>query len=350
MPNRKYFVILLLLGMILIAGACTSPPSTPTTYTITAIDGEGGQIIPEGEITVIEGGDQIFTINFEGCYQIDDVLVDGVSVGAMNEYTFQEIHQNHSIQAIFIPSGPKVYNDDTGVEYVAIQTAIDSALDGQTIIVCPGTYTENIVFDDKNITLRSINPTDPAMVAATIIEAKDKGSVVKFTGHDESILEGFTIQKGSAFHGGGIYVGDSSPTITGNIIQGNTASYGGGIYVVSTFTVDINNNTIIYNTANLSGGGIYVTRSISTYIIFNIINHNMAAVRGGGIYVDNLSELLPDDVRPDGWGTSEENIPTVDPLLPEEDVVYIIAGNEFLGNESGYPLDYEEGSHVYFSW
>jgi len=37
MLNKKFFVIVFFLGMIIIIGACTSPPATPTIYTITAI-------------------------------------------------------------------------------------------------------------------------------------------------------------------------------------------------------------------------------------------------------------------------------------------------------------------------
>lgn len=49
-----------------------------------------------------------------------------------------------------------------------------------------------------------------------------------------------------------------------------------------------------------------------------------------------------------GWGTGREKIPTGVPLVPAEGDVYIIAGNEFLGNKQGSPLDYTEGAHVYF--
>src|SRR5665648_178753 len=62
-----------------------------------------------------------------------------------------------------------VYNVDTGVDYSSIQVAIDAAVDGQTIVVCTGTYSENIVFDGRNIIVRSSDPSDPAIVAATII-------------------------------------------------------------------------------------------------------------------------------------------------------------------------------------
>ncbi len=59
-----------------------------TTYTITASAGTGGSISPSGPVTVNCGTDQSFTITPASCYQIADVLVDGVSVGAVASYTF----------------------------------------------------------------------------------------------------------------------------------------------------------------------------------------------------------------------------------------------------------------------
>jgi hypothetical protein len=64
--------------------------------------------------------------------------------------------------------------------------------------------------------------------------------------------------------------------------------------------------------------------------------------------VKQISNLLPDDFRPAGWGTGRQNIPTGATLDPAEGEEYTIAGNEFLGNEHGTSLDYTEGAHVYF--
>lgn len=107
MFDKRIFVItfVLFLGFILIMGGCTLlPPPTPTTYTITSTAGENGQIDPEGEVTITEGGNQAFTINADEGYQIDDVLVDDESVGAVGEYTFTNVQKNHTISAIFVLS------------------------------------------------------------------------------------------------------------------------------------------------------------------------------------------------------------------------------------------------------
>ncbi len=57
-----------------------------------------------------------------------------------------------------------------GDPYCSIQTAIDNAVNADEVVVAPGTYFETIDFLGRAITVRSTDPTDPATVAATIID------------------------------------------------------------------------------------------------------------------------------------------------------------------------------------
>jgi hypothetical protein len=72
-----------------------------TQYTITATAGSGGSISPSGSVPVIEGGDKTFTISPNGCHGISDVLVNGISIGAQDEYTFTNVTSNQTIHAEF---------------------------------------------------------------------------------------------------------------------------------------------------------------------------------------------------------------------------------------------------------
>jgi hypothetical protein len=70
-------------------------------HTITASAGAGGFIAPSGTVTVAYGGSQSFTIEPDVGYEIFDVLVDGLSVGAVSSYEFTNILANHIITASF---------------------------------------------------------------------------------------------------------------------------------------------------------------------------------------------------------------------------------------------------------
>jgi len=71
------------------------------TYTIDASAGAGGSIGPSGTVGVNCGADQGFTITPGVCNKIADVLVDGVSVGAVTNYTFTNVQAHHTIAASF---------------------------------------------------------------------------------------------------------------------------------------------------------------------------------------------------------------------------------------------------------
>lgn len=75
-------------------------------YVVTASTGPNGIITPAGSVIVNAGETVTFDITPDPGYQIDNVLVDGVSVGAITSYTFQNIQDNHSIEAQFAIGGP----------------------------------------------------------------------------------------------------------------------------------------------------------------------------------------------------------------------------------------------------
>lgn len=71
------------------------------TYNIVASAGTGGTISPSGTITVDEGVSQSYTISVNTEYRIKDVLVDGVSQGAIVSYTFSNVSADHTISVNF---------------------------------------------------------------------------------------------------------------------------------------------------------------------------------------------------------------------------------------------------------
>ncbi len=192
------------------------------------------------------------------------------------------------------------------LDYATIQEAIDTASNGDTIVVEPGTYRENIDFKGKNIILRSTDPNDPEVVNETIIDGENNGSVVSFKNGEgkEAVLSGFTITGGSGtwkegtfeyksekveyknYYGGGVLVCDgSSPVLKNNIISGNAAGGGGGVFIAGESFATLEGNTVKGNNASRGGGGIFVTWKSSAAIKDNIIEDNKSEGGGGGVIV-----------------------------------------------------------------
>jgi hypothetical protein len=179
-------------------------------------------------------------------------------------------------------------------DYPTIQAAINAAMDGDEIIVPPGTYRENINFGGKNIILRSTDPASTTVVASTIIDGNNAGSVVTFSGTEEAscVLSGFTITNGYALMGAGIFGNGTLATIQYNVIKDNFAypedpdqisqpdGCGAGLHGCDGL---IQYNTIWYNRATNRGGGFYnCNGTIQNNLIYRNYAQQFLVAFGGG--------------------------------------------------------------------
>jgi len=236
-----------------------------------------------------------------------------------------------SAATLNVDSADPTCSDVAGGPYCRIQPAIDAAASGDTVLVMPGTYIENINFSGKAITV--ISDQGPS---ATIIDGGAADTVAYF-GNGEtttSVLDGFTLQNGYAGagspalgSGGGILIRNASPTIRNNVITDNVADSpgfgievyfgspvidgntitnnragggytggngGGGIRVGGAGSAQIINNTITDNrtTPNFSGGGGIELNSAGTPVIRNNFISGNSGRAGGGIRLVNASNAL----------------------------------------------------------
>ena len=98
---------------------------TIKTYTITASAGSNGAISPSGAVSVDHGSSKSFTITPNTNYHIEDVKVDGSSVGVVGTYNFTNVTANHTINATFTINTYTVTfneNDDNATGTMAVQT------------------------------------------------------------------------------------------------------------------------------------------------------------------------------------------------------------------------------------
>ena len=174
-----------------------------------------------------------------------------------------------------------------------IQAGIDVAVDGDTILVQPGVYFENINYNEKNITVGSLFLTtqDTTYISQTVIDGNQNGRVVTIEDVDssEATLCGFSITNGGSQIGGGVYINDSVFSLCNLKIINNSGDSGAGIKCVSSGG-SITDVYLFNNIANYNGGAISCSQSYLS-ISNSIISQNYADY-GGGIDCKNSNMNL----------------------------------------------------------
>ncbi len=298
----------------------------PNTYTLTATAGANGSISPQGVTALNAGESKTFTITPNTGYVIADVLIDGVSQGAISSYTFNTVTANHTVEAGFAQdrSGSKVvlavncggseYKDKTGVVYKAdtgsnggavynTAAAIDGTEDdilyqserwgnfSYNIPISNGTYSVTLKFAElyeSNVNARvfSVKMEGKEVIPNLDVFAKVGKNraydvTVPVTVNDGSLNIEFTSPKKDAKVNAILVTSTQSPT---ELSIKASASAGGtihplGVIAVSqggqkTFTITPNAG---YSTADVKVNGLS-RGAISSYTFNNVsVDHTIAA-------------------------------------------------------------------------
>jgi predicted outer membrane repeat protein len=182
-------------------------------------------------------------------------------------------------------------------DYPTIQAAVDAAGAGDAVIIAVGTYTgdgnRDIDPNGKAVTIRSTEPNDPEIVAATVIDCNGssaephRGFYFHHGEDGDSVVNGLTITNGYAEEGGGISCGLSNPAITNCIFSGNSARTGGSMANYRSSPA-ITNCSFTGNSAK-SGGAMWNKRG-NPAITNCIFSSNSVEGDGGVMYNDYLSK------------------------------------------------------------
>ena len=201
--------------------------------------------------------------------------------------------------------------------YNTIQSAVDAAVDYDTVLVHPGRYLENVEILEKSLTLGSLFLTtgNEAYIDSTIIDGNNHWRVIFFK-HNRylpsvkwfrvsglSIVNGNTLTnhnslpEGVSIHGGGIaingysYLNQQASIIEYCKIYDNTSSQGGGI-AISEANVDIAGCEILDNNGGQFGGGIYsmgIDYRLELSETYPSSVYNNSAGKGRDVYIEPVN-------------------------------------------------------------
>jgi parallel beta-helix repeat protein len=163
-------------------------------------------------------------------------------------------------------------------EYGTIQIGINAAVDGDTVLVAAGTYTEHFSYNGRNILVISESGPENTIIQATHANQ----AIVSITQNEGNgaVLEGFTIR--DAYNAAGVYTQDTSPIIAANIFLNNyNIEHGGAVSSFGGCPI-LTDNYFEGNTSIDLGGGAFFSYQGRSIVIGNVFYRNYAPEHHGG--------------------------------------------------------------------
>jgi len=220
------------------------------------------------------------------------VMLDPPENGTGSVYV-DDITINDDTYVLEMPSEPPLTVDDDRAEnpdayFQRIQSAIDAAEPGDTVLVYPGTYVEKVIIDKQLTLLGAQHGVDPTVAGArtvaaeeSVITCPDGDTITISKGTNNATVDGFTVTSanGDCIRFEGYYI--TGNTVTNNILNGGG---GNGIEMFNSISNTIANNVISENL----GVGIYMHGCDNNIIENNFIHdNNKEGKRWSGIKLDH---------------------------------------------------------------
>ncbi|MBK9290885.1 MAG: hypothetical protein IPM52_04575 [Bacteroidetes bacterium] len=289
------------------------------TFTITATAGAGGSISPAGQVTVPQGGSQTFSITPNAGYFIEDVLVNGQSVGALSSYTFTNVQANQSIHAEF--------SQITLTITATAGTGGSISPSGQVIVPQGGNQTF------------SITPNAGYFIADVLVNGQSVGTVSSYTFTD--------VQANQIIHA---EFSQITFTITATAGAGGSISPAGQVTVpylgTQEFTINPNPGYIIaavlVNGVNVGATSLYVFTNVLSnqqiHAVFMPATYTITAMAGpggsispSGTFTVNHGSNVSFSIQPDfGYRIDSLMVNGVNMGAPETYLLQNISSNHLL--------------------
>jgi hypothetical protein len=319
-----------------------------TITTITASAGPHGSITPSGDVIVNHGSDKSFTISSDAGYQIDDVLVDGSSVGAVSSYTFTNVTEDHTISANFIPVG--------GINHVPVISSLKaspSSIDINQTATITCTASDEDVGDTLTYTWNKNGGTFKGSTSGSTIIWKAPSTEGNYTVECE-------VSDGEASDSKSVNISVGSPTAINqppyipNTPIGLSEGVTGTLYSFLTSTIDPNRDNISYKfdwgDGNISGWTSYISSGNSI-----TLSHSYSST---GTYYVKVKAKDSQEVE-SGWSNGHQikiSLSTTSPVAPsmlsattlsQNNIVLVWQDNS--NNEIGFKIERKTGTTGIFT-
>ena len=281
-------------------------------FTVTASAGSNGSITPTGATTYLKRRTALYTITPDSGYLVQDVQVDGVSVGAVKNYTFDPLYANHSISATFAASAPTF-------SITATATPGGSISPSGAVSVAQGA--------NQSFAISSAG----GGVISLSVDGKPMGQRTSFGFAD--VRENHTIAATFSFpiHAQAGYGGTITPSGTSMISYGGSSTY--NIVPQNGFTI----SKVTVDGVNVGNLSTYTFTNVTTS---HTITATFTGTSGGGsvpqtgkIYCSFLTDNLPASGNITNWASY---LPSGKTLTPQNTpAVEVIDGRKFVKNIAG---------------
>ena len=207
----------------------------------------------------------------------------------------------------------------SGCDHSTIKSAINSAGNGDVILVSAGQYDERNMDTKRSITIQG--EVDKSGAPAVIINSNgskrifladdgqdvvlrnlvmqngdgDEGGAVKIDGNSHIDFDNCIIRDNEGKKGAGVYVNSGSATFTSCRFENNESEDEGGALHLNSSSATLTDCTFVGNETDKDGAGIYANSSPVTLVGCEI-SDNDADGDGGGIYRNSSTVKLTDTI------------------------------------------------------
>jgi hypothetical protein len=181
-------------------------------------------------------------------------------------------------------------------QYTAIQSAVTASSPGDTVLVYPGRYYENVSISISNLSLISLEygTNNPTYTESTIIDGSLISRGIKINQNIQNVtIRGFSITNSKS---GIVLDQNSTSVITNCYIFGNATAYGGGINLFKCTTV-LSGVRIFDNYAYILAGGMYINGYMGTVnVTFDPVNRCSIYNNTAGVGQDIVAHSINNDL------------------------------------------------------